>query len=139
MSTWMQQEIHHTPDALERARVQNDGALARIAQRIKEKDTVFFAARGTSGHAAMYGKYVFETQLGMPAGLISPSVCSVLERRVDYSRSVVVGISQSGEAEDVRRVLKSTRKSGAYTVAITNNAASALAASSRFTRAQPPP
>jgi glucosamine--fructose-6-phosphate aminotransferase (isomerizing) len=127
MNTLMEKEIFESPAAMEQALAQNGREMARIAAALRDRSSVFFAARGTSDHAAIYGKYLFETLLGMPAGLAAPSVVSVFGRQVDYSRSAVVGISQSGEAEDVRRVLESAKKSGAYTVAITNNAASPLA------------
>lgn len=127
MNTLMEKEIFESPGALERALTQNSQGMAHIAAALKKRTSVFFAARGTSDHAAIYGKYLFETLLGMPAGLAAPSVTSVFGRQVDYSHSAVIGISQSGEAEDVRRVLESAKQSGAYTIAITNNAASALA------------
>ncbi len=129
MNTLMEKEIFESPAAMERALANNDREMARIAAAIGEKTSVFFAARGTSDHAAIYGKYLFETLLGLPAGLAAPSVVSVFGRQVNYSHSAVIGISQSGEAEDVRRVLESAKKSGAFTIAVTNNASSGLALS----------
>lgn len=128
MITMMEKEIFESPAAVAQALEQNSRSMARIAAALKKKTSVFFAARGTSDHAAIYGKYLFETLLGLSAGLAAPSVTSVFGRQVDYSQSAVIGISQSGEAEDVRRVLESAKKSGAYTIAVTNNSTSALAA-----------
>jgi glucosamine--fructose-6-phosphate aminotransferase (isomerizing) len=127
MNTLMEKEIFESPAAVAQALEVNNREMPRIAAALREKSSVFFAARGTSDHAAIYGKYLFETLLGMPAGLAAPSVTSVFGRQVDYSHSAVIGISQSGEAEDVRRVLESAKKSGAFTIAITNNPASPLA------------
>lgn len=42
-------------------------------------------------------------------------------------RALVVGVSQSGEGTDINRVLESAKKSGAFTLGITNEADSAMA------------
>jgi glucosamine--fructose-6-phosphate aminotransferase (isomerizing) len=41
-------------------------------------------------------------------------------------RALVVGISQSGEGEDINLVLENSRAGGAYTIGITNEAASSM-------------
>ena len=74
MNTFMEKEIFESPAALERALTQNSQCMVHIAAALKGRTSVFFAARGTSDHAAIYGKYLFETLLGMPAGLAAPSV-----------------------------------------------------------------
>ena len=125
--TLMRREIFDTPDVLEKSLDVNAGVLGGIAEKIKEASCIFIAARGTSDHAAIYGKYIFETLLGKPVGLAAPSVATVYGRQVDYSGCVMIGISQSGEAKDVLCVQQSAAKSGAYTIAITNDEDSALA------------
>jgi glucosamine--fructose-6-phosphate aminotransferase (isomerizing) len=42
-------------------------------------------------------------------------------------RALVVGVSQSGEGTDINEVLEAAKESGAFTVAITNEAASSMA------------
>ena len=118
--TLMQKEIFETPEVLTESISYNADALSGIAKHVCEKSNIFIAARGTSDHAAIYGKYVFETLLGMPVGLAAPSVTTVYGKDVDYSGSVVIGISQSGEAKDVLYVLQSAKRSGAYVIAIMN-------------------
>ena len=125
--TLMQKEILQSPDVIKKVLDTNMDTSFHIAEGIAKKTNIFIAARGTSDHAAIYGKYVLENMLGKPVGLAAPSVSTVFSRDVDYSDSVFFGISQSGEAEDVKLVLQSAKKSGAYTVAITNNENSALA------------
>ena len=46
---------------------------------------VVFTARGTSDHAALYGAYLTEIRLGIPAGLASPSAVTVYGARPDLS------------------------------------------------------
>jgi len=47
------------------------GHLARAAAAIARRRPrhVVFTARGTSDHAALYGAYLTEIRLGLPAGL----------------------------------------------------------------------
>ncbi len=60
--------------------------------------------------------------------LATPSLNTVYQRPADLSRALVIGISQSGQAEDVRAVLADARSAGALTLAITNFDDSPLAA-----------
>ncbi|MFC3501145.1 SIS domain-containing protein [Micromonospora krabiensis] len=97
-------------------------AIARVAAVIAERRPrhVVFTARGTSDHAALYGAYLTEIRLGLPAGLASPSVVTLYDAQPDLSDALVVGVSQSGGSPDLTEVLKAARASGALTVAVTN-------------------
>jgi glutamine---fructose-6-phosphate transaminase (isomerizing) len=115
-------EIYEQPAALARL-------LAREGPRVRtllagllpgRPRFIFIAARGTSDHAALYGKYALETLTGIPVGLAAPSVTSVYGAQVDYREGLVIGISQSGEAADVAAVLAGARAAGAATLAISN-------------------
>ncbi|HWH01029.1 MAG TPA: SIS domain-containing protein [Pilimelia sp.] len=88
---------------------------------------VVFTARGTSDHAALYGAYLTEIRLGLPAGLASPSTITVFGARPDLSQALVVGVSQSGGSPDLCEVLRVAREAGALTLAVTNNPGSPLA------------
>lgn len=97
-------------------------AIARVAAVIAERRPrhVVFTARGTSDHAALYGAYLAEIRLGLPAGLASPSAVTLYGARPDLSGALVVGVSQSGGSPDLTEVLRVARSSGALTVAVTN-------------------
>ncbi|SNT14819.1 glucosamine--fructose-6-phosphate aminotransferase (isomerizing) [Asanoa hainanensis] len=103
--------------------------IAAVAAAIVERRPrhVVFTARGTSDHAALYGAYLTEIRLGLPAGLASPSAVTVFGARPDLSDALVVGVSQSGGSPDLTEVVRVARESGALTLAITNNPDSALA------------
>ncbi|MEV1142372.1 SIS domain-containing protein [Micromonospora sp. NPDC049799] len=105
------------------------GEIARVAAVIAERRPrhVVFTARGTSDHAALYGAYLTEIRLGLPAGLASPSVVTLYGARPDLSDALVVGVSQSGGSPDLAEVLRSARASGALTLAVTNAPDSPLA------------
>jgi glucosamine--fructose-6-phosphate aminotransferase (isomerizing) len=103
--------------------------IARVAATIAERRPrhVVFTARGTSDHAALYGAYLAEIRLGLPAGLASPSAVTLFGARPDLSDALVVGVSQSGGSPDLAEVLRSARDSGALTLAVTNAPDSPLA------------
>jgi glucosamine--fructose-6-phosphate aminotransferase (isomerizing) len=125
----LENEIHEQPDVL--SRLINDGRanIAHIAQKIRDFNPVFvvIAARGTSDNAARYAQYLFGAQAGLSVGLSAPSLHTLYENPPNMSRALVIGISQSGQAEDVRRVITDANTQGALTVSITNNPNSPLA------------
>jgi glutamine---fructose-6-phosphate transaminase (isomerizing) len=102
-----------------------DAAAAEIRRRAPR--TVLFVARGTSDHAALYAKYLVEIGLGLPAGLVSPSTMTAYGARPDLRDVLMIGVSQSGGSPDLVRSLEVARAQGALTVAVTNDATSALA------------
>lgn len=87
-------------------------------------DCILLAARGSSDHAALYGRYLIEIFLGIPAILAAPSVLTRFGVHVRYPKCLCVGLSQSGAAPDVAEVLADARASGHRTLAITNTAGS---------------
>ncbi|HET6214918.1 MAG TPA: SIS domain-containing protein [Micromonosporaceae bacterium] len=104
-------------------------AIAEIAGAIAvhRPRHVVLTARGTSDHAALYGAYLAEIRLGLPAGLASPSAITVFGARPDFSGALVIGVSQSGGSPDLTEVLRVARASGALTLAVTNDPGSPLA------------
>jgi glucosamine--fructose-6-phosphate aminotransferase (isomerizing) len=103
--------------------------LARVAALIVEwaPRHVIFTARGTSDHAALYGAYLTEIRLGVPAGLASPSAITVYGARPRLHDALVVGVSQSGGSPDLCEVVRVAREQGARTLALTNEPDSPLA------------
>lgn len=102
-------------------------AAAVAAIRAHPPRMVLLVARGTSDHAALYAKYLVEIELGLPAGLVSPSTMTAYGARPDLRDVLMIGISQSGGSPDLVRCLEIGRAGGACTVAVTNNAGSDLA------------
>lgn len=88
---------------------------------------VLLAARGSSDHAALYGKYLVELLLGVPAGMVSPSTYTVYGARPDLSGVLFLAVSQSGSSPDLVDSLTAARSCDAITVAVTNDPSSALA------------
>lgn len=124
----MQAEIAEQPAVFERILGSRRGLedigrdLGRRAPRM-----VLLAARGTSDNAALYGKYLAETVLPLPAGLVSPSSFGIYRARPDLTGALFIAVSQSGRSPDLLTSLQAARECGAYTLALTNDASSELA------------
>lgn len=118
----MWEEICEQPAALKRCLETNREVINMLVEALDSHDisSVVIAARGTSDHAGIYGKYVIESTLGIPVALAAPSVVTVYGKSLKLKNSLVIGISQSGKAADVLEIIREGNKQGAITVAITN-------------------
>src|SRR5215471_14591320 len=123
----MAADIAEQPEVYARMLARTD--IAPLAARIADQQPrhVIFTARGTSDHAALYGAYLTEIRLGIPAGLASPSAITVYGARPDLRDSLVVAVSQSGGSPDLGEVIRVAREQGATTLAVTTAPAPALA------------
>lgn len=132
--TQMWKEIMEQPVALERCYEKNLPIIHEIVNAVIGKDIkqIVIAARGTSDHAAVYGKYVIELLLGIPVSLAASSIFTIYQGKMNFNNCLVIGISQSGKAADVLEVLRSSKSNGAITVGITNNSESEIALESEF-------
>jgi glucosamine--fructose-6-phosphate aminotransferase (isomerizing) len=83
---------------------------------------------GSSDNAAAYGTYAFGLLPGWTALRDSISLTIYYGADLDMRRSTVVGLSQSGRTPDVVEYVERARRAGAFTVALTNDPASELAA-----------
>ncbi|HKV44687.1 MAG TPA: SIS domain-containing protein [bacterium] len=125
----MLQEIRDAPRAATRLLDREGPRIRTLGARLRRSmpGAVLIAARGSSDNAALYGKYVLETRLGVPVTLVAPSVVTLLGGQLRTRRTVAIGISQSGRSTDVVAFLSGVRAHGAFTIAITNGARSPLA------------
>jgi glucosamine--fructose-6-phosphate aminotransferase (isomerizing) len=125
----MTADIAEQPDTFARLLDEQAGEITSAARQVArwQPRHVVFTARGTSDHAALYGAYLAEIRLGLPAGLASPSAITVYGARPDLRDTLVVGVSQSGGSPDLCEVVRVAREQGAHTLAVTNNPGSALA------------
>jgi glutamine---fructose-6-phosphate transaminase (isomerizing) len=128
--TVMREEIAEIPSVVRALLTDGAAARAEVAAAIRRADPawVSIVARGTSDHAAVYGGFLVETQLGLPAGLASPSVTTIYRAPIRWRGGLVIAISQSGQSPDVVAVTRAARQGGAITLAITNTPGSPLAA-----------
>jgi glutamine---fructose-6-phosphate transaminase (isomerizing) len=123
-------EIWEQPEVAARLLAGQRATVDRIAAALEGRtiDLVLIAARGSSDHAAIYAQYLFGALHRLPVALAAPAVASVYGVTPLLEHALVIGISQSGRSPDVVGILDAARDQGAPTVAITNDATSALAA-----------
>lgn len=124
----MLDEIREQPDVIGRLVDAEEESATRLAAEIERRDIDFvvMAARGTSDHAAIYGKYLLEIRNSIPVALADPSVFTLYDAKLKMDRALVIGISQSGQATDVAEYLDRCKQAGALTAAITNVPGSTL-------------
>jgi glutamine---fructose-6-phosphate transaminase (isomerizing) len=124
----MLEEIAQQPAALARTLQLERAKIARLGKFLKERDIdlIVLVARGSSDNAALFGRYLLEITTGIPVSLSAPSVHTIYGAKLKLNRALVVGVSQSGEGEDINRVLDNARACGAYTVGITNEPNSSM-------------
>ena len=116
--------------AVQRFLSHNKAALVRLGAHLKAHPprSVTTVARGSSDHAATYGKYLIETFLGVPTSTAAMSVSSIYAAPVVAEESLCIAISQSGRSPDMLATVEAHRKAGAYVVALVNDETSPLAA-----------
>jgi glucosamine--fructose-6-phosphate aminotransferase (isomerizing) len=146
-STFMEKEIHEQPRAIadtlrgrldrqDRVRLEE---LALDPARLQQIDKVFVVACGTSYHAAMMAKYAIERWTRLPVEIDIASEFRYRDPVLD-SRSLVIGISQSGETIDTLAAVRYARAQRSLLIGVTNVVDSALAREADavlYTRAGP--
>lgn len=124
----MLQEIAEQPAALARTVQAERDKIERLGAHLKRReiDLIVLAARGSSDNAALFGRYLLEITTGIPVSLSAPSVHTIYHAGLKLKHALVIGVSQSGEGEDINRVLENARACGAFTIGITNEPASSM-------------
>jgi glutamine---fructose-6-phosphate transaminase (isomerizing) len=125
----LRSEIDEQPDVVQRLLDRQLDAVRKVAVAIRERDpaTVVLVARGSSDNAAVYGRYLLEVCNRRLTSLAAPSGLTLYGRGPRLDQTVVIGISQSGQGEDVIAYVREARAQGAPTVAIVNDEGSLLA------------
>lgn len=129
MTTLMQQEIFSEPSMMKRTIAACKQVLPAIHKAFKEKGitNIITMARGTSDNAATVFSFVCPLQTGIKVGKYHPSLTTVYDCDVNMKNTCMVIISQSGMSKDTVAVMQKAIKSGAMTIAVTNNADSPIA------------
>src|SRR6266704_1857708 len=122
-------EIDEQPGVIQRVLERQLGAVRSIATTIRARDpsAMVLVARGSSDNAAVYGRYLFEVCNRRLTSLAAPSVLTLYGRGPRLDQTAVIGVSQSGQGEDVVAYVRAAREQGAVTVAIVNDETSPLA------------
>jgi len=102
------------------------GGISDQMGRIQDAHRIYITACGTSWHAGLMGKYLIEEYAGIPVHVEHASEFRYRKPIVN-SKTVVIGISQSGETADTLAAIKKAKDYGALTVGICNVVGSSVA------------
>ena len=127
--THMLAEIREAPEAVARQTQALRTPLADLAARLRHRppQVVVTCARGSSAHAATFGKHLIERYLRIPVAAAAPSVATVYGQRLRLEGQLFLAISQSGRSDDLVEQATAARAAGAVTVALVNATDSPLA------------
>jgi glutamine---fructose-6-phosphate transaminase (isomerizing) len=124
--TFMLKEIYEQPDAVaetigervRHGRLELDG-LELADDELRKLERIVILACGTAYHAGVVARYVLEEWGRIP---VEPDIASEWRYRnpVIGPRTLVIGVSQSGESADTLDAVRLAREQGARTLAITN-------------------
>ena len=103
-------------------------ALIRELRAAIPSDTkgIILVARGSSDHAAIFGRYILELATGLPVALAAPSLHTLYDSKPRCEGFLAVGVSQSGRTPEIVTVLERLVAGGAHAVAVTNEPVSPL-------------
>ena len=126
-------EIYEQPHAIQeclRGRVDGAGnvnltELAPIEDKLKEIERVYIVGCGTASYAAHVAAYLIQDWVGLPATMQVGSEMRYSPPPID-ERTLVIGVSQSGETADTLAPLKMAEERGATVVVVTNVVGSAI-------------
>src|SRR5213080_3157065 len=127
-------ELREAPGAI---RQQRCGLAAPVAELVgflarNAVQVVVTCARGSSAHAATFGKHLIERHLGIPVAAMAPNIATVYRRSLRLDGQLFLAISQSGRSDDLVETAAMARDAGAVTAAFVNISESPLAAACEF-------
>jgi len=106
----------------------SDDALPRIGATLRADDPTIILtfARGSSDNAVTFFTYLAGMHLGRPVASVPPSLATLYQAPLRPDHALVIGVSQSGESQDVVNAVQTLAGTGARTLAIANQPDSSL-------------
>ncbi len=132
---FMLKEIFEQPESLAntlRGHLLDDEGTSRLEglnltnEELKRFERVIITACGTSWHAALIGEYMIEELARVPVEVEYASEFRYRNPVVD-DRTLVIGVSQSGETADTLAAIREARNRGARTIGLVNVVGSTIA------------
>src|SRR5207237_7181448 len=125
----MARELAEAPQAVRRQAASLQPLQDLIARcRRHPPQLIVTCARGSSAHAATFGKHLIERHLGVPVAAMAPNIATVYRRELRLSGQLFLAISQSGRSDDLVESAAMAKAAGALTAALVNVTDSPLAA-----------
>ncbi|RUO63085.1 glucosamine-6-phosphate deaminase NagB-II [Pseudidiomarina insulisalsae] len=127
--TRMQQEALAVPQVIAAQLEANAGRCAALGAALRETppQAIMMIGRGTSDHAGVFAKYLFEVEAGIPVFAAAPSVAGIYQRQLKLENCLAICISQSGQSPDIVQQAELAKAGGAKLIAIVNVTDSPLA------------
>jgi glucosamine--fructose-6-phosphate aminotransferase (isomerizing) len=122
-STLMFAEAAAAAACVERLLAENAEVAAALGASLRASppSLIMTCARGSSDHAATFGKYLVETRLRLPVASAAPSIASLYGARpATLDSSLCLAISQSGASPDLLSLVAMASSSGARVAALVN-------------------
>ena len=118
----MQQETRDTPRRMRDQQSALQSLLPTLVAQLKSKPPrlLITCGRGSSDHAGVFIRYLFEAALGIPSSSATPSTLSVYGKHTRLDDCLVLLISQSGQSPDLVEYAQAAKASGALTVGLIN-------------------
>jgi glucosamine--fructose-6-phosphate aminotransferase (isomerizing) len=132
---FMLKEICEQPESLcntLRGHLLEDEGTARLSglnlsdEELKQFERVIITACGTSWHSGIIGEYMLEEMARLPVEVEYASEFRYRNPVVD-SKTLVIGISQSGETADTLAAIREAKRRGARTIGLVNVVGSTIA------------
>ncbi len=132
---FMLKEIFEQPESLAntlRGHLLDEEGTARVTginlsdDELAQFDRIVITACGTSWHSALIGEYMLEELARIPVEVEYASEFRYRNPVVD-ARTLVIGISQSGETADTLAALREAKQRGARTLGLVNVVGSTIA------------
>ena len=132
---FMLKEIFEQPESLWntlRGHLLEDEGTSRVTglnlsdEQIKQLDRIVITACGTSWHSGLIGEYMLEELARIPVEVEYASEFRYRNPVVD-ERTLVIGISQSGETADTLAAIREAKLRGARTIGLVNVVGSTIA------------
>jgi glucosamine--fructose-6-phosphate aminotransferase (isomerizing) len=132
---FMLKEICEQPESLRntlRGHLLEDEGTARVTglnltdDDLKQVQRIVITACGTSWHSGLIGEYMLEEMARIPVDVEYASEFRYRNPVVD-DKTLVIGISQSGETADTLAALREAKRRGARTIGVVNVVGSTIA------------
>ncbi len=132
---FMLKEIHEQPDVIRNVlsgklyNIDEPVSLKEVQldkKTLKNLNRIQIVACGTSLHAAMIGKHLIEGFCGIAVDVEASSEY-IYRRTVADEKTLVIGVSQSGETADTITAIKQSKARGSHVLIITNRPDSTMA------------
>jgi glucosamine--fructose-6-phosphate aminotransferase (isomerizing) len=103
------------------------GGLKNFESKLRTIHKIIMVSCGTSYHAALVGKYMFEETMDMEVTVENASEFRYKKIHADPATTLMIALSQSGETADTIAAVKEAKRKGFLTLGIVNVVGSTIA------------